>query len=746
MKTLRKNTLSPLENLVLYGVFAILCYYSYGLLVLAPYPGFRFEVDSREVASVYLPEAPERDIRVGDVLLRIGDVDLIEYAEDNSLHLYQGVHPGDTVPIQLIRDGETLMVDFVYPGFTLDEFWERFPTQWWLAFAFWLWGLAVMFWVQPRDFRWRLLVAFNFVMAVFWAAGNGVGPWHIGYSIYLVRSLIWLVPALFMHLNWVFPKPLAKLPNWLGVLWYLAFAALGVAQAAGILPNALGPLALVAGLLVSVVFLIIQAFRAEKAERNAARLLAFVSLLAILPAFLAGIAVGFGFLTGMAFAGGLLAIPLLPGVYVYVLARARLGGLEMRATRAVIQFSYLAFTGALAVIAASLLIRGGSEGIWAILFGFFGSVTALALYPRYEQFFQKRFLGMTSLPEDLERGFAARISTSLDQPALVALLQDAILPTLLIRQCALVRKTAAGSWETLTVENLDSEPSFADLEAIQSELGVFRGGDSPVLPWVRLALPLREGPRLTGLWLLGRRDPDDYYNPLEIPFFQHLADQIALALINIEQASQLRALYQGNVDNHERERAGLARELHDDVLNHLASLLPNVQDGKMLTDMQGVIASLRQTVTGLRPTMLTYGLQTGLDELIDILEDRPGMHTAIKFEIPPTDVRFDPTIELHLFRIIQQACENALRHGQPGQLAIRGQIQPAHIQLEVEDNGQGFLLEDHFNVVELMHKGHFGLAGMLERADLLGASLKIDSAPGRGTRIQVDWEPATIRV
>jgi GAF domain-containing protein len=82
----------------------------------------------------------------------------------------------------------------------------------------------------------------------------------------------------------------------------------------------------------------------------------------------------------------------------------------------------------------------------------------------------------------------------------------------------------------------------------------------------------RIGGKLIGIWLLGRRDPDDFYAQSEISVLQTISNQTAIALNNIAHAELLHALYQADIERQEKERAALARGLHDEVLNQLAVL------------------------------------------------------------------------------------------------------------------------------------------------------------------------------
>jgi two-component system sensor histidine kinase DegS len=256
-----------------------------------------------------------------------------------------------------------------------------------------------------------------------------------------------------------------------------------------------------------------------------------------------------------------------------------------------------------------------------------------------------------------------------------------------------------------------------------------------------LSLNIEQKP--IGIWLLGRRDPDDFYAQAEIDILQPLAHQTAMALVNILQAERLHALYQTDIDRAETQRAGLARELHDNVLNQLAILKTRLDeqadDPRFLESYESVVASLRQTISGLRPATLNYGLVAALTDLTDALTERYEHGPEIVLDLPDAGARYDPHLEQHIYRIIQQACENAVQHARPQTIKILGGLEPGQIDLTVEDDGIGFNSAEQLDLARLATGKHFGLAGMFERAALVNAHVQIDSALGRGTRVRVKW-------
>ena len=112
-------------------------------------------------------------------------------------------------------------------------------------------------------------------------------------------------------------------------------------------------------------------------------------------------------------------------------------------------------------------------------------------------------------------------------------------------------------------------------------------------------------------------------------------------------------------------------------------------------------------------------------------EDGP----AVLFEMDATPPPLPPAVEVGLYRIAQEALQNALRHADAGCVILRLEASPGQVRLTVQDDGRGFASGDSSgnNAVS-----RFGLVGMRERARLLGGNFQIESSPDAGTRITVD--------
>lgn len=141
------------------------------------------------------------------------------------------------------------------------------------------------------------------------------------------------------------------------------------------------------------------------------------------------------------------------------------------------------------------------------------------------------------------------------------------------------------------------------------------------------------------------------------------------------------------------------------------------------------IEEARRMISGLRPPILDeQGLVAAIEYLIN---ERSARGARITFEHAADVERLDGVVEGSLFRIVQEALSNIYRHSQAAEASIKLTSQGDRLKVVIEDAGVGF---DPANV----SGRQFGLRGMRERANLLGGTAVIRSAPGKGTRIEVD--------
>ncbi len=223
----------------------------------------------------------------------------------------------------------------------------------------------------------------------------------------------------------------------------------------------------------------------------------------------------------------------------------------------------------------------------------------------------------------------------------------------------------------------------------------------------------------------------------------HLAHKVKLAQQNLR--NYIGAITAGQ----EEERKRLARELHDDTLQALIALNQRAQLAQMettdpailqtMTDIQQLaeqtIADLRRFVRALRPIYLEdLGLITALQMLLKETEQAAGLKTIFSLRGSPR--RLPSSCELALYRMAQEAVSNVVRHAQASAMSLildfSGDLA---VIMTIVDDGCGFIVPD--NPAEFASAGHFGLLGLQERSELIGATLVIASEPGQGTRITI---------
>lgn len=739
---------SIFENLLPWLVLAILLFFTHAKF-LEHWDGFRWS-STGSILYVFV-DRPDPTLKVGDQLVQIGPMSWDEFSSDLRRTFFQGVQADQIVDIVVERDGQQVTIPWQYPQYNRREFLDRLYSEWWLAYFFWLAGTFTSLLIRPRDIRWRLMVAFNFLTAIWLSAGSGPSSAHIGNSAIILRSVVILCLPVYLHLHWEFPQPLGRLPS--GFVWsvYGVAVALAFAQWFQWIPSDLYFLTFMVAIMGSAILLLLHILF-QRSARHDLRIVLVVVLLAALPLIVSQIIYYF-FPTLSLNIGGvaLLSLPFFPLAYMYAAFRRRLVNMEVRLHHA---FSIYLFLILLVVVVVplilvaenqlnipqkTLLVATGSTALTAAAF--------IWLYPMFQHYIESRVLGIPSQSLQLQADYSAHIARSKSLSDLAHILGDNIFPGLLIRQFAFLYLDG-DSLNILAAENVidDHIPTRKSIRSLLNNAGQYRPPDTPTedqFHWIRLTLTLQAGDELIGFWLLGQRDPDDLYHYPEILLLQSLANQTAIGINNILQTGRIRNLYAGYINRHEEERRQLARELHDGVLNQMAAWLMNQgalvpQSHHNVQDELVLIRQLRQIVTNLRPPMLSYGLKLAIEELADALMER-NHKVDIRVAIEGAEKNYGTDVEQHIYRIIQEACENALRHGKSTDITISGRFESNSMDLFIEDNGIGFSTQEELGLDNLILEKHFGLAGMLERAMMINADLKINSIPGKGAQIHIKW-------
>ncbi len=192
-----------------------------------------------------------------------------------------------------------------------------------------------------------------------------------------------------------------------------------------------------------------------------------------------------------------------------------------------------------------------------------------------------------------------------------------------------------------------------------------------------------------------------------------------------------------------QERAHLARELHDSVTQALFSMGLTLRTLELLLDtdpeaargkveelrelQKDALAEMRTLIFELRPTSLqSDGLVQALRTHATAVQRRTGL--AIVFDAEPIE-RLPLPAEEALYRIGQEALHNVVKHANASNAALRITIEGGRVRLSVTDDGIGFAPHQ-------VPRGHLGLIGMRQRADLVAGELRVESKAGGGTLIE----------
>jgi two-component system, NarL family, sensor histidine kinase DevS len=207
----------------------------------------------------------------------------------------------------------------------------------------------------------------------------------------------------------------------------------------------------------------------------------------------------------------------------------------------------------------------------------------------------------------------------------------------------------------------------------------------------------------------------------------------AVALAQSVQAERLRS----SLAAAEAERIRWARELHDETLQGLGGLRVLLSSAlrrgdfeqarqamrEAIEHIENEIENLRVIITELRPAALDeLGLRTAIEALLDRHREQYGIHVEAELALPDPmagDARLDGEIESTTYRLVQEALTNVAKHAHAGKVHVAVGVSEGVLRLEVHDNGAGF-------DTNAASKG-YGLAGMRERASLVGGTLTISS-------------------
>lgn len=233
----------------------------------------------------------------------------------------------------------------------------------------------------------------------------------------------------------------------------------------------------------------------------------------------------------------------------------------------------------------------------------------------------------------------------------------------------------------------------------------------------------------------------------------YLSSQISEVVAQMEKASSSRFLSALIIKAQEDERYRVSREIHDGPAQDVANLLFQASICERLVtvdpeearagiqelrrQLRGCLGDIRQIIFDMRPMSLDdLGLVAAVRQLAARLEERQTLKVDVSVE--GSEISLPSHVNTGIFRIIQEALNNVDRHSGKKEAQVRMLFTGTAVSVLIEDQGSGFDLEAVEEQMKASEgRGSFGIIGMRERADIIGAQLSIASTPGRGSRVHL---------
>jgi signal transduction histidine kinase len=237
----------------------------------------------------------------------------------------------------------------------------------------------------------------------------------------------------------------------------------------------------------------------------------------------------------------------------------------------------------------------------------------------------------------------------------------------------------------------------------------------------------------------------------DVPAVSAFANQAAIAIENaqlleqvVRQRRNLERLSAQLIDAQEMERGRISRELHDEIGQALTAISINLAEmekertSERLAETRALaddtLEQVRALALDLRPSLLDdLGLVPALRWYVNRHAQR--LDIPVELEVTGSRERLPPEVAIALYRIVQEALTNVARHAHATHAHVRLGRNPSGVVVIVEDDGQGFDVEELAREAEAHG---VGLIGMRERVALLGGRFLVESHPGRGTRLWVE--------
>ena len=241
----------------------------------------------------------------------------------------------------------------------------------------------------------------------------------------------------------------------------------------------------------------------------------------------------------------------------------------------------------------------------------------------------------------------------------------------------------------------------------------------------------------------------------------YLSSQVSGVVWKIEAVQKDKFVGARIIKAQEEERYRVSREIHDGPAQDLANLIFQTSVAEKLVDydpeeakqtlqelrkqIRDCLTNIRQVIFDMRPMALDdLGLAPALNQLVGQMASRGILSTDFSIDGQPYEL--PKYVEIAIFRIVQEALNNAAHHSGTDKARLRVLCRPDALSVLIQDDGKGFDTDaepDMPEAAEVLSEeesssaGQFGLLGMRERAKLIGAEINVVSAPGKGTRVHL---------
>lgn len=400
-------------------------------------------------------------------------------------------------------------------------------------------------------------------------------------------------------------------------------------------------------------------------------------------------------------------------------------------------------------------------------------VAALIYLPardRLSRFSNKLVYGERDAPDEALRTFGTRLSRAIPMDEVLLQLAESLRKTLVLDRAEVWTGTA----ERLEIAtSVPERKNVAPLTLTATEAPVVARAGVSGPAWLKVwlsglldgredhvirAAPMTHQGELLGLIVADRGSGGDAFGEEEERVLAELARQVGVALHNVQldsalqasldqlraQAAELQASRARIVAAGDAERRKIERNLHDGAQQHLVALAVNLRLTKTLaerdpskaaemldqltTDVQDTLQELRALAHGIYPPLL---MDRGLPEALNAAAGRAALPTTVDSEEVG---RFNPDVEAAVYFFCMEALQNAGKHaGEGADAHIKVWRDGGMLRFSVSDTGAGFDPKDF--------TGGAGFTNLSDRLGAIGGSFHLDSAPGKGTKLE-GWIPA----